>query len=205
MKGVFAMLIRPIRFSAFIGSYPVVFAIFLAQCLLFAAMRLPVLPTQTLYEALSGVNLYIAQGEIWRLVSPVFVHIDFSHLLLNSFSLLLLGPCLERLAGKWKFILLYLGCGCCANLASFFLLPLTYSHAGASGALFGLIGAYVALVWVGEDIPKTSRQTILSIAVISVVTAMMQPGANHTAHLSGLVAGMLLGGMLLQRKAASPA
>lgn len=167
-------------------------------------MRLPVLPTQTLYEALSGVNLYIAQGEIWRLVSPVFVHIDFSHLLLNSFSLLLLG--LSRTAGrKMEVYPVIFWLRMLRQYRFFFLLPLTYSHAGASGALFGLIGAYVALVWVGEDIPKTSRQTILSIAVISVVTAMMQPGANHTAHLSGLVAGMLLGGMLLQRKAASPA
>jgi len=200
------MLIRPFRFSSFFLSYPAVSAILLIQCMLFAAMRLPFFPNMKLFEALSGVNLYIAQGEAWRLISPVFVHIKFGHLLMNSFSLLLLGPYLEHAMGKWKFTLLYLGSGFFANLASFFLLPLTYNHAGASGALFGLIGAYVALIHVfRETMPKTSRQTILSIAVISVVMAMMQPGVNHTAHLSGLVAGMLLGGMLLKKKAQSPA
>ncbi|WP_018664766.1 rhomboid family intramembrane serine protease [Heyndrickxia acidiproducens] len=195
------MFIRPVRLSALIQYYPVAFAIVFIQCVLFMVMQLPFFPNQGIYQGLTGVNLYIAQGEVWRLISPVFVHIHFSHLLLNSFSILLLGPFLEHYFGKWKFSILYFGSGIIANGMTFLLLPLTYHHAGASGAIFGLLGCYLAFLYVfKQSMPKTRQQTILIVISFTMLTALLQPGTNTVAHLSGFIGGVALGLLILKLK-----
>src|SRR5699024_10307837 len=105
-------------------------------------MVLPFAMGDVVFEQLVGVNILVAHGEVWRLVTPIFLHKGFTHLLFNSFSLVLFGPGLERILGKGRFLLVYLSAGVFANIATFFIQPPTYIHLGASGAIFGIFGYY---------------------------------------------------------------
>lgn len=191
------MFIRTESFKEFIRYYPVVTGIVAVHLILFLASFLPFFP---IYEFLSGVNIYIIQGEIWRLVTPIFVHAGFAHMLFNSFSLVLFGPALERMLGKWRFLGIYLACGIIANLATLFLKPPVYVHVGSSGAIFGLFGIYIAMVvFRRELLSSQNAQIIITIAAISFVMTFLQPNINVTAHLFGFSGGFVLGSIILGR------
>jgi membrane associated rhomboid family serine protease len=150
-----------------------------------------------LFEKLVGVNLYVVQGEIWRLITPIFMHSGFTHMLFNSFSLVLFGPALERIVGKRRFILLYVLTGLLANVATLILMPLTYTHVGSSGAIYGLFGFYAAMIFFKQQIlSKENSQVILTITAIGVIMTFFQPNINITAHLFGLLAGFLFGAFM---------
>ncbi|MCJ8008495.1 rhomboid family intramembrane serine protease [Lederbergia wuyishanensis] len=192
------MFVRTESFGQFLRSYPVVSSIIAIHILIFLMMHLPIFPHNWILELLAGVNLYIQQGEYWRLVTPIFVHVAFAHLLFNSFSLVLFGPALEKALGKIMFIIVYLASGIGANIATLYIHPPYYTHIGASGAIFGLFGVYLAVLFVKKDaMPLQGRQVILPIAIISVVLTFFQPGVNITGHIFGLISGLLIGRILL--------
>ena len=99
------MFTRNESFKQFIQYYPVVSIIVGIHIILYLLTTLPIFPRLWLFEQLSGVNLYIIKGELWRLVTPIFMHSGFSHVLFNSFSLILFGPALERMIGPFRFTL----------------------------------------------------------------------------------------------------
>ncbi len=192
------MFVRTESFKEFIRYYPVVSFIVLIHILLYLLTVIPAFPSAWLFETLMGVNLYIVQGEYWRLVTPIFIHSGLAHVLFNSFSLVLFGPALERMLGKSRFILLYLATGILANVATLLLKPLTYTHVGSSGAIFGLFGVYLAIVLLRKDLmSRENTQVILTIAIIGVLMTFLQPNINVTAHLFGLISGFVLGSMLI--------
>ncbi|MGD6850209.1 rhomboid family intramembrane serine protease [Rossellomorea aquimaris] len=188
------MFVRTESFSQFLRFYPIISVIVFIHIALYLVSALPIFPQLWVYEQLAGVNLFIKEGEWWRLVSPIFVHLGFAHLLFNSFSLVLFGPPLEKLLGKAKFIGLYLASGVFANIITYVIKPLTYSHVGASGAIFGLFGFYIAMILLKNHfITRESRQIIIPIVVIGVIMTFMQSGINITAHIFGLIGGFVIG------------
>ncbi|RSD21146.1 rhomboid family intramembrane serine protease [Mesobacillus subterraneus] len=188
------MFTRTESLRDFIRFYPVISLIISIHILLYLLTSMPVLPSRSAFELLSGVNLYIVNGEYWRVVTPIFMHAGFAHLLFNSFSLVLFGPALERLLGRTKFILLYLGTGIAANLATLILEPLTYTHVGSSGAIFGLFGFYISIVIFRKAmLSRENSQTIMTIAIIAVIMTFVQSNINITAHIFGMLAGFLAG------------
>lgn len=194
------MFIRTESFKEFRQLYPVVTWIVAIHLILYIITLLPFIESSLLFEKLIGVNLYIAQGEYWRLVTPIFIHSGLAHTLFNSFSLVLFGPSLERILGKGRFILLYLAAGILANVATLILKPLTYIHVGSSGAIFGLFGAYLALILFRKDImSRENSQIVVTIAVIGLIMTFIQPNINVTAHLFGLLAGFLVGTVIIGR------
>ncbi|MDZ5474585.1 rhomboid family intramembrane serine protease [Bacillus sp. 31A1R] len=194
------MFTRTESFKEFLRFYPVVSIIVFIHIVLYLFTILPVFPSGWLFENFAGVNLYIVEGELWRLITPIFLHSGFPHMLFNSFSLVLFGPGLERLLGKRKFITLYLATGILANIATLILKPLTYSHVGSSGAIFGLFGIYLAMRMFRKDmLSRENSQVIITIAVIGLIMTFIQPNINVTAHLFGLISGFLLGGFSLGR------
>lgn len=102
------MFSRTESFQQFIRYYPVVSVIILIHILLFLVTSIPFFPNDWIFGLFAGVNFYIAEGELWRFVTPIFLHSGFVHMLFNSFSLVLFGPGLELMLGKTKFILLFI-------------------------------------------------------------------------------------------------
>lgn len=192
------MFVRTESFKEFIRYYPVVSFIILLHILLYLFTVIPVFPSTWLFETLMGVNLYIIQGEYWRLVTPIFIHGDLPHMLFNSFSLVLFGPALERILGKPRFIFLYLATGVLANVATLVMKPLTYTHVGSSGAIFGLFGIYLAIVLLRKDLmSRENSQIILTMAIIGLIMTFLQSNINVTAHVFGLISGFILGSINL--------
>lgn len=194
------MFVRTESLREFIRFYPLITFILLIQLVVFLATSLPFIPSREIFSLLAGVNLYIVEGELWRIVTPIFVHAGLAHLLFNSFSLVLFGPALERILGKGTFLFVYLLTGIAANLATLMLEPLTYTHVGSSGAIFGLFGFYIAITMFRKDLlSRENSQTILTIAVIGVVMTFFQANINITAHIFGLIAGFLTGRVILSK------
>jgi len=195
------MFIRTESFKEFIRFYPIVSIIIIIHIILYLLINIPFTQGSWLLENLAGVNLYIIDGEYWRLVTPIFVHSGFAHLLFNSFSLILFGPALEQIIGKGKFIFVYLTAGIAANLATLALEPLTYIHVGASGAIFGLFGYYLAIIKFRKELmTQGNSQIIITITIIGVIMTFLQPNINITSHLFGLLAGVLIGAAMLRKK-----
>ena len=195
------MFTRTESFKEFIRFYPVVSSIILIHFFIYLLTDLPLFPNQFFFEQFSGVNLYIMQGELWRLITPIFMHGGFSHFLFNSFSLVLFGPALEKMIGSFRFTFLYLITGISANIATLFLEPLTYSHVGSSGAIFGLFGFYISIrIFRKHFFTKENSQLIMTITVISVIMTFLQPNINITAHLFGLLSGFLIGYVSFKRR-----
>lgn len=195
------MFTRTESLRDFIRFYPIVSLIISIHILLYLATAVPVFPSRYLFEQLSGVNLFIVNGEYWRIVTPIFMHGGFAHMLFNSFSLVLFGPALEQLLGRTKFILLYLATGIAANIATLILEPLTYTHVGSSGAIFGLFGFYISIIIFRKAmLSRENSQTIMTIAIIGVIMTFVQSNINISAHIFGLLAGFLIGAASFNKK-----
>jgi rhomboid protease GluP len=198
-KGTF-MFTRTESFKEFIRFYPIVSTILLINIALYLLTVLPVFPNSYIFERLAGVNLFIREGEVWRLVTPMFMHSGFTHVLFNSFSLVLFGPALERIAGKVRFAGIYLATGISANVATLLLEPLTYTHVGSSGAIFGLFGFFAAVSYLRKDlISRENSQVIITIAVIGLIMTFIQPNINISAHIFGFISGFLIGALTLRK------
>lgn len=136
-------------------------------------------------------NPLILQGELWRLVTPMFIHIGLEHLALNMLTLYFLGIQLENFFGKWRYLVIYLISGIGGNILSFTFSP--NISAGASTAIFGLFGAYLML---GESfrhnryIRMLARQFMVLI-ILNLGFDLFSSGIDIWGHLGGLVAGFL--------------
>lgn len=138
----------------------------------------------------------IEQGEYYRLVSSVFMHFGIDHIMNNMLILLILGDNLERALGSFKYLFFYILCGVGANMVSM-LINIEEAHnivsAGASGAIFGVIGGLLFAVIVNrgrlEDL--NARQLVIMI-VCSLYFGFTSSGVDNIAHLSGLIIGFVL-------------
>ena len=140
-------------------------------------------------------------GQWWRMVVSTFLHFGIIHLLFNMFVLFNIGLFLESLAGRVRFVVLYLVCGVGGSAASLAWHPSVVS-AGASGAIFGLYGALLGyLVRHRGSIPAESlasqRKGALTFIAYNLIYGL-RPGVDMTAHLGGLATGFLLGLFLIQ-------
>ena len=139
----------------------------------------------------------IENQEIWRIFTPIFLHIDIFHLFSNMIGLLLFGATIEnsRVYSKIEYIFIYFLSGLIGNLFSLILLPLDSISLGASGAIFGLIGATFVMV-VTED------RSLLFLALLYIlffIATSLAPGINLWAHLFGLLGGVLFGYIFKQK------
>ncbi|ARF17166.1 rhomboid family intramembrane serine protease [Sporosarcina sp. P3] len=186
------MFIRTENFSQYVRAYPVVTFLLALNIGIFIYTLIPGIGNQLFLFGL-GDNFLIANGEYWRLITPMFLHGGFMHLLFNMFSLFVFGPELEKIAGKARFITVYMLAGLFGDIATFFVQPVAYTHVGASGAIFGVFGAFGALVYYTKHSFPQLRQVILPIIVISIVMTFVGTNINVTAHIAGLITGFLIG------------
>lgn len=186
------MFIRTERFSEYIRLYPVVTFLLALNIGIFVLMMIPSIGDQLFLLGI-GDNFLIANGEYWRLLTPMFLHGGLTHLLFNMFSLFIFGPELEKIAGKARFITIYMLAGLFGDIATYFLQSPDYRHLGASGAIFGIFGAFGALVYYTKHVFPQLKQVILPIILISVVMTFVGTDINVTAHIAGLFVGFLIG------------
>lgn len=136
----------------------------------------------------------ILKGEWWRLITSCYLHIGILHLLMNMYALMYIGLLLEPHLGKTRFIIAYLLTGVGASLTSFWWHEQILS-VGASGAIFGMYGVFLALLTT-NIIEKSSRQALLtSIGVFVVYNLIggMKYGIDNAAHIGGLISGIIIG------------
>lgn len=186
------MFIRHENFKQYRTYYPVVFTLLVVTIAIHIIANLPLIGGYV-YGFGIGHNGSIANGEYWRLVTPIFLHAGFMHLLFNMFSLFLFGPELEKLAGRTRFLTIYFLSGIVGCLASYVFEDARYMHLGASGAIYGIFGAFAALVYYTRTILPQLKQIILPIVIIGIVMTFLMPNINITAHLGGLLTGFALG------------
>ena len=134
-------------------------------------------------------------GDWWRLVSNIFLHFGIIHLAMNMYCLYTVGVYLEPMLGKVKYTTAYLCTGVLASIASLWWHKEGVNSAGASGAIFGLYGLFLALLTTSL-IPKQVRQPLLqSIGIFVAYNLLygMKSGVDNAAHVGGLVSGFIIG------------
>ena len=164
--------------------------------------------------------------EYWRLVTPVFIHVNLPHVLINMYSLWVIGPWVEKLYGSAKFVVFWVVTGIAGVLASY-LTVISGSHpgvigsflikshddpsAGASGALFGLVGVlFVFGVKYRRELPEGFKRAfgtgMLPIILLNLAIGFVGRGIiDNAAHLGGLLSGAALAAVVSYKRPGQPA
>jgi len=192
---------------------PVTTGIITVNALVFAAMILsgvsvsvPQIPQLIHWGANFGPRTLTS--EPWRLLTSNYVHIGILHIALNMWCLWNLGALAERIFDRWTYFLTYTACGISGSVTSLWWHRLGVG-AGASGAIFGLAGALISALYFGRlPIPRRALQStlksLISFAGYNLFFGTVIPGIDNSAHLGGLLSGLILG-TVLARHLASPA
>jgi membrane associated rhomboid family serine protease len=139
-------------------------------------------------------------GQWWRLLTSVFLHFGLLHLAFNMWALYVNGRLAERIFGSVRYLVIYLVAGVTGSLASLLWHPLV-NGAGASGAIFGVLGALLAFFIKKEGgVPASVTKAQLRIAMVFVAYSLLNGaryrGIDNAAHIGGLIGGFLLGYLL---------
>lgn len=148
----------------------------------------------TIYEfgGLYGEALKLDPWQLWRMISPIFVHIGWQHFFFNSFILYALGYQMEELFGSRRFLLLYLLAGVMGNAFVFFFTPDVVS-AGASTSIFGLFSAMAVLRYFSRNAYlKSLGQRYTSLLIINLLISLVNPSVSLAGHIGGAVGGALV-------------
>lgn len=142
---------------------------------------------------LGGNNIVLVKsGEIWRLLTSSFLHVGLVHLIVNMYSLAILGTQVETFIGKLKYIFIYLVSAIVASLFSLVFVTSNVVSVGASGAIFGLMGA---LLYFGYHyrlfLSDAIKNQIIPIIVINLLISFSFTGIDAAAHVGGLIGGYL--------------
>lgn len=143
---------------------------------------------------------YTLSGQWWRLLTSCFVHIGIIHIAFNMWCLWQLGGLAERLYGRVTFAFVYVLCGISGSLASLYWHNPPLLSAGASGAIFGIAGAVIASLKLGEFTSGAMAQSVMRslIAFVgyNVVFGLMTGVTDNACHIGGLLAGVVLGALI---------
>jgi len=173
---------------------PIITYIIISLCiLLFGAMYMFGNGSEdklTLLAFGANLDLLVESGQIYRLFTCIFLHIGIFHLVCNMYSLYVIGKEVESLYGKLKFLIIYILSGICGSILSLAFNANTIS-AGASGAIFGLLGAmlyfgYYYRTYLGASI----KSSVLPVIILNLIIGFLNPGIDNSAHIGGLVAGI---------------
>jgi rhomboid protease GluP len=151
--------------------------------------------TATLIQFGAKYNPLILQGEWWRFITPIFLHIGFLHLLMNTVALYYIGSQVEQILGNVRFLFIYIFAGFCGSILSF--VTSGSVSAGASGAIFGCFGTllYIVLTY-AKVFSKTVMQSVLTLIGINLLFGFIVPGIDNAGHIGGLAGGFLAAAMV---------
>ncbi|MEB3100237.1 rhomboid family intramembrane serine protease [Ferviditalea candida] len=190
------IFLRYESFKGYIRYYPVTSVVLLVNTLLMVLMFVDggSQNVDTLVRFGALVTHYEPySSEVWRYFTSIFLHIGLDHWLFNSFAIFVFAPPLERIMGKLPYLILYIGSGLIGNIASAWLQTDVQVSAGASGAIYGIYGAFLFIGFFRKRLlDDQSHKTVLIILVIGVIYSVLIPHVSLLAHLGGAIGGFLL-------------
>jgi rhomboid protease GluP len=144
------------------------------------------------------------EGEWWRLLTAVFIHLSLLHVAINLWAIWDIGRLIEGILGAWRYILLFIGSGVVGNLISLALQNHQRISSGSSGAIFGLYGALIIFLWrqrtrIVLDEYRWIFAFAIAFSVVMLSVGFFIPSIDNAAHGGGLLAGLVLGTLLGQR------
>lgn len=193
------IFLRYESFRDYLRLYPVTAAILAVNIAVYLLDWL--LPGNPLIDAgfFRIVPFYDPYGllEPYRYVTSMFLHADAMHLLFNMFSVLVFAPPLERLFGRVKYALFYVLAGLLGNVFSAGVnFGDVHMAVGASGAVYGVFGAYLYLALVRKgSLDEASRKTVYSILIFGLIYSIISPRIDIWAHVGGCIAGFAMLGI----------
>jgi len=139
----------------------------------------------------------VADGQPWRLLTHAFLHANLLHISVNTISLLNIGPLLERSIGPVRFAVVYVVTAIAGGVSGAFVQPPLAPLVGGSGALFGMMGALLALVarsgrHAGDFFGNHLARSLMSNIAVNLGISFLIPNVSNAAHVGGMVAGFLL-------------
>jgi rhomboid protease GluP len=143
-----------------------------------------------LAQTANGV-IGIGAGQYWRLVSAMFLHAGLLHIAFNSYALWIFGTVVEQELGRVRFVLIYFGTGIVASATSYAFGPNAVG-VGASGAIFGIFGAFVAYNYRRRHtaVAAARLRSAVTLVILNMFLAFTIPGIDWRAHVGGFVAGL---------------
>jgi membrane associated rhomboid family serine protease len=152
-------------------------------------------PLLTRFAMVPGL---VAQGEYYRLVTAMFLHLSILHILFNGWALLIFGRFVEQSLGRVAFAIVFLVGGFCGSVASYLFSPPNVASAGASGAIVALFGAFIAFNFRRREsaLSRANLQSALIIIALNLALTIGYRQIDWRAHLGGLVGGLALGALL---------
>lgn len=161
-------------------------------------------PANKLFDWGGNATSEVQKGEWWRMVSAQFLHSSFLHVAMNMLGLYMVGRIVERTYGQRLFLMVYLGSGLIASAFSLIFSAQDMVSVGASGAVFGVIGALLTgILQNRQRLPRGfSSQTVGSItafAIYSLANGLMSPDVDNAAHIGGFLGGGLIALILPER------
>lgn len=152
----------------------------------------------------------INNREYYRIISSMFIHSDISHIFNNMLLLLFVGGILEKLTGRIKYLIIYFGSGIIAGICSmgynmvreYSLAPYTKTtvSVGASGAIFGVVGAILFIVIINKGrLEQISFRQLMLFIILSLYNGIANAQIDQTAHIGGFIGGLLLAAVLYRR------
>lgn len=189
-----------------VGSAPFTFAVIAIAALLFVAGLLSPAIEQELLRRFASINVLIAEGEWWRVLTAAFLHGSIPHILFNMYALYLFGPRMELQVGTVPFGLLYLASAAGGGAASYIFGPELQVAVGASGAIFGLFGAWLFAAYKLRATPagRSMFNQLAGLLLINLALPLFIPNIDWRAHVGGLLTGVVIAALWAQFAAGKP-
>ena len=150
---------------------------------------------EPMFDLLAQEGVLFFQGHYyWQLFTSIFVHFGILHLLFNMYGLYYFGRLNETHFSVPQFLAIYFGSALLGNVMSLYLIPYDVKSGGASGAIFGLVGSYVAIE------KKAQHMGMALVYAVLIFIQSSGPGVNIFAHLFGLIGGLVLGLIFSSRR-----
>ncbi|MNO69365.1 Rhomboid protease GluP [compost metagenome] len=194
------IFIRYENWKSYVKYYPVTTLLLIANILMFLILTINGGSTDAI--TLIRFGALVNEGEVWRYVTAMFLHNGFDHLLFNCFALLVFAPPLERLLGGWRYVILYLLSGVVGNVLSaayYTQIGGLYLSVGASGAIYGVYGAFLYIAVLQRRIlDESSRKTLYAMLIIGILSSFMISNVNWMGHFGGLIGGFFIYGIMIR-------
>lgn len=147
--------------------------------------------TETLFRFGANYSVAVKNGEVYRLLSSIFLHAGIIHLVVNMYSLKIIGGQVETYIGKWRYLLIFLLSGISGSLLSCIFSDSL--SVGASGAIFGLLGAFVYFGYhYRVFFHSVLKSQVIPIIAVNLLIGFLIPGIDNASHIGGLIGGYLV-------------